>query len=95
MDSHPVLSSTDIDSRKQFLEDLKTLSKAEYEEVFRIIHRHPVEFTENSNGVFFDLMLLSNEVFAKLTTYMVLCQEQRKNDDLRTKELGVLRQEIQ
>jgi hypothetical protein len=93
MDSTPpTLSQTDIEHRKQFLEDLKLLAKAEYEEMFRII-RHDVDYSENSNGVFFDLMLVSNEIFTKLTSYMELCREQRKNEDQRTQELDVLRKE--
>lgn len=89
----PTFSQVDLEQRKQFLDDLKLLAKAEHEEVFRIISRHTVEYSENSNGVFFDLMLVSNTIFSKLVAYMDLCKEQRKNEDIRTQEMNVLRQE--
>ena len=89
----PTFSQLDLEQRKQFLDDLKLLAKAEHEEVFRIISRHNVEYSENSNGVFFDLMLVGNDVFSKLVAYMELCKEQRKSEDIRTQEMNVLRQE--
>ena len=41
--------------KKLFLEELKTLTTDQYYEIFRIIKRNDVEYSENSNGVFFDL----------------------------------------
>lgn len=89
----PTLSAADYEQRKQFLEDLKILDKSEYEEVYRLIHRDGIEYTENSNGVFFDLTLIANDTFEKLVQFMELCKTQRKNEEVRVQELNVLRQE--
>ena len=89
----PTLSAADYEARKQFLEDLKLLDKNEYEEVYRLIHRDGVDYTENSNGVFFDLTMLSNTTFLKLTQFMELCKAQRKSEEARVQELNHLRQE--
>ncbi len=89
----PTLSTEEYEQRKQFLEDLKQLEKSEYEEIYRLIHRDGVEYTENSNGVFFDLTHLSKDTFLKLWAFMELCKTQRKNEETRVKELNDLRQE--
>jgi hypothetical protein len=51
-------SKIEYDAKKKFLEDIKHLEKSDYQEIFRIIKLNNVEFTENSNGIFFDLMHL-------------------------------------
>lgn len=89
----PTLSASEYEQRKQLLEDLKMLDKSEYEEVYRLIHRDGVEYTENSNGVFFDLTLITTEIFTKLAQFMELCKAQRKNEAARVQELNTFRQE--
>lgn len=89
----PTLSTSEYEQRKQLLEDLKMLDKSEYEEVYRLIHRDGVEYTENSNGVFFDLTLIAIDTFTKLAQFMELCKAQRKNEAARVQELNTFRQE--
>jgi hypothetical protein len=84
---------TDYEQRKLFLDDLKLLEKDEYEEIFRILKRNNVAYSENSNGIFFDLSQLSTEVFTALETFMVLCKKQRMNETERTTEMDALRVE--
>ena len=81
-----------LDNKKQFLEELKVLTNDEYGEIFRIIKNNNVEYSENSNGIFFDLTILVDEVFVKLTKFMELCLATRKDEALRTKEIDTLRQ---
>jgi hypothetical protein len=79
------LSDAEYESRKKFLAEMKTLSKMESVKMFEILKEHKVEFSENSNGVFFDLMKLSKEAFQDLQTYMDFCKtvqgEQRIRDE--------------
>jgi hypothetical protein len=93
MDSSPNTTKSDYEAKKQFLEDLKGLSKTEHEEIFRILKRNQVEYTENSNGVFFDLQTVSSDIFDQLLKFMALCSDQRISEEVRTNELNVLRQE--
>jgi hypothetical protein len=86
-------SKSEYELRKQMLEEFKQLSKDEYKEIFRIIKEHNVEFTENSNGIFFDLNLLSAETFADLVKFMKLCKDQRANEESRKTEMDTLRME--
>jgi hypothetical protein len=79
----------DYEQRRQVLDDIKNqgLTKEEYEELFRIIKRSNVEYSENSNGVFFDLSIVPDEVLEKIISFLELCKEQRKSEEVRTHEL--------
>lgn len=90
--SSPTSSKNEYEAKKQFLEDLKQLSKTEHEEIFRIIKRNHVDYTENSNGVFFDLQNVSTDIFIQLQKFMELCSTQRANEESRNIELNTLRQ---
>jgi len=85
------LTNTDYDKRKQFLEDLKKLVKSEQEEIFRIIKRSKVEYSENSNGIFFDVLKLSKETFDKIQEFMNFCKENRIDFSKREKEMTDLK----
>ena len=48
-------NSDNYEKRKQLLEELKLLSKIEQEGIFRILKTTNSSFSENSNGIFFDI----------------------------------------
>lgn len=81
------LTNEEYDARKHFLDDLKTLSKTESVKIFEVLKRNNVEYSENSNGVFFDLVKISKETFQDLLVYMEFCrtvraeQVSRDNDE--------------
>jgi NTP pyrophosphatase (non-canonical NTP hydrolase) len=91
--ANTVATKQSYETKKQLLEEIKLLSKEECEEVFRIIKRNHVEYTENSNGVFFDLTQCSNEVCLDLEKLLELSKTQRKNEEQRSQALETLRQE--
>lgn len=76
------------DQRKQFFDNLKTLVKSEYEQIFRILKNHKQEYTENSNGIFFDCCLLSDNCFAEMQNYMEFCLQTRRDDRDRSSVLA-------
>jgi len=79
------------EKRKQFLEEVKALDKEEYQEIFRIIKKSSVEFSENSNGVFFDLNQVTDEIFQKLESFMDYCKTQRSEEKKRSEEIKNIR----
>lgn len=91
MSAAPTLSKEEYEQRKQILEDFKLLDKEEYQEIFRIIKRNDVPYTENSNGVHFDLCLTTQETILQISKFLELCKTQRLNAEERTKELDTLR----
>ena len=81
------LTNEEYEERKRFLEELKQLVVSEQEEIFRILKRGLCEYSENSNGVFFDVSRLPAEIFQEMKKFLVFCQENRKNFEERDREM--------
>ena len=81
------------DERKAFLEQLSILSRSELEEIFRIIRRANDIYSENTNGIFFDVSALKKETFIKLNQFMNYCIQNRSEQDQRTHEMNAIRDE--
>jgi hypothetical protein len=77
--------------RKRSLEELKNLVKSEQAQVFRILKKFNVEYTENSSGVLFDMTKLSKEAFLELQNFLSFCQDNRKNFETRDREMETSR----
>jgi hypothetical protein len=79
----------EYEKRKQVLNDIKNqgLTKEEYEELFRIVKRNNIEYSENSNGIFFDLNAVPDTVIEKIIGFLQFCKEQRKSEEVRTHDL--------
>lgn len=80
------MDAQDYEERKQFLEDIKHLVKSEQEAIYRIIKTEKGDFTENSNGIFFDVSKLSLPLFRKLKEYMEFCRKNRDEFTQREEE---------
>lgn len=83
----------DQEDRRRFAENLPLLSKSEYEHMFRILKTEGAEFTENSNGIFFNIWDLPQECFNKLNEYMRYCMLVRQEDEMRNKEIESLKKQ--
>jgi len=81
-----VLTNEEYEIRKKFLEDLKILSKTEHEHIFELLKTDTSDYSENSNGVFFDISKISKETFLKLHTYMNFCMEVRREQASRDED---------
>ena len=77
------ITDTEYEDRKKFLADLKGLSKTESVKMFEILKRHKIEYSENSNGIFFDLMKVSKEPFDELLAYMEFCRTVQNDQKIR------------
>jgi len=60
----------EYERRKLFLEALKKLHTSEYIDIVRILKQEKVEYSENTNGIFFDVAKLSQETFNALELFM-------------------------
>lgn len=83
--------ATTYEERKKVFENLKVLVKPEQEEIFRIIRKTKENYTENSNGIFFDLSMISDEAFNQIKEYINFCLKTRQDDAVRLKELETIR----
>ncbi len=77
--------------RKKCLEELKKLVKSEQAQIFRILKKHKVEFTENSSGILFDLLKVSKEAFEDIQAFLSFCQDNRSNFEERDREMEISR----
>ena len=89
------LSKEEYERRKTMLDEFKHLSKPEYEELFRILKIEHVQYTENSNGIHFDLGGVPTEVVEKLQAFLQLVRQHAKEDAERTKAMDNLRHETE
>ena len=74
------------DKRKDFLETIKILNKTEQEELFRILKRNLSIYTENSNGIFFDVTKLNDATFEQMIQFVEFCKKNRQEFQHREEE---------
>ena len=84
-------TNEEYEDRKKVLQDLKTLVKSEQEQIFLILKRYRLEFSENSNGVFFDLMRVPKEPFEEIKKFLAFCQTNRNDFEARDKQMETSR----
>ncbi len=77
MSSTP-LSNEEYEDRRAFLEELKRFSKTEQLKVLELLRAGKEDYSENSNGVFFDVAKVSSATFAKLQEYRTYCRTVRE-----------------
>lgn len=77
---------------------IKTLSTAQYEELFKILQNNKCEYTVNNNGIFLNLSWINSGILDKIELFINFCNESKKeldryeeickhlNDDLRHEE---------
>lgn len=82
------------EQRRILHENLKQLVKSEYEQVFRILKKHDEPYTENGNGIFFDVTNISMETYTDIRKFLDFCIENRSKEQERISELANLRTEV-
>ena len=80
-----VLNPEEYERRREFLDSLKGLTKAEYIEIVRILQKHEVSFSENANGIFFNVGMLEQKAFDALIQFLNFTQSNRR--DLAEREM--------
>lgn len=88
------LTREEYERRSVFIHSLKTLSKAEKEQIFRILKQNDETFSENSNGIFFDVAQLKATTFEKLQVLVNLSLVKKNEQDERVKQMEKLREEV-
>jgi hypothetical protein len=83
--------TTTYEDRKEMFELMKMLVKPEQEEIYRIIRRFKETYTENSNGIFFDLSSLSDQAYSSIKEYLEFCLKTRQEMNVRIEEMERIR----
>jgi hypothetical protein len=79
------LTNDEYEKRKLFCKEIEQLSRPELEELYRILRKENGEFSENSNGIFFDVSSLPASVFDALWKFVEFCKSNAKDLEERTK----------
>lgn len=87
-----IMDIKEYERRKAFLEALKKLHTSEYIDIVRILKQENVEYSENTNGIFFDVAKLSQETFDTLDKFMVFVNMNRKNLAERERQINELQE---
>jgi hypothetical protein len=82
----------DYEQRKEFCKDIANLSRPELEEIYRILRREGGDFSENSNGIFFNVGTLPAPVFEALWKFLQFCKTNANNLEQRNKIIGTMSQ---
>ena len=80
----------DYEKRKEFSKEMNTLSRPELEELYRILRREGGSFSENSNGIFFDVASLPASGFEALWKFLDFCKSNAKDLEERSKIIGTM-----
>lgn len=59
--------------KKQLRDKINKLSQTEHEEIFKILKKNDISFTQNKNGVFFDISLLSDKIAIEVEEFVDFC----------------------
>ena len=73
-----LLPAEEYERRKKFLDGLKALTRAENIEILRILKKHDFAYSENQNGVFFNVGLLTQEAFDALELFLHFTNSNKK-----------------
>lgn len=84
----PVKRMKEIQSKIQEMDDDN--QKA----ILRIIQEDNVMYTENSNGIFFDIMTLQKDTLEKITKLIDFCENCNKYLNEREKEQTIIKKDI-
>lgn len=86
-----MLSNEEYEERKKVLNELKKLVKSEQEQIFFILKKYKLDFSENSNGIFFDMSRVSKEPFDEMKKFLTFCQTNRKDFEDRDRQMETSR----
>ena len=79
MSAPGLLAPEEYELRKKFLDGLKLLTRAENIEIVRILQKHEAVFSENLNGIFFNVVALPQTTFDALELFISFTQSNRRD----------------
>lgn len=80
----------EYERRRVFLDSLKKLHTSEYVDIVRILKQEEVVYSENTNGIFFDVAQLAQKTFDALEKYMNFVHKNREELSIREQLMNEL-----
>ena len=76
--SAATLTAEEYELRKALLTEITRISRIEHLEIYRILKDSETEYSENHNGVFFDVCKLPAETYTKMKEFLDFCKKNRE-----------------
>ena len=80
---------------KKMRDQIGKLSKEGSIEIFKIIRQNDEKYSENNNGILFDMTKLDNKTLQIIDTFLVYNNENKKNLDLEENKRNILKSNIE
>lgn len=74
--------------KKQLLEKINRLSPTEHEEIFKMMKQKQIPFTQNKNGIFFNLSIVTNEMLHQIESFVDFCIKNKQALDEYDKKIN-------
>ena len=68
----------EYERRKDWLSAIANLSRSEYIEIVRMLKKHGEEYSENNNGIFFNVASVKQETFDALQLFLEFTIQNKK-----------------
>jgi hypothetical protein len=65
--------------RNKIIENIKNLNLFEHQEIFKIIRKDNIKYSENSNGVFINMNKLSDNTIYEIDRFITYCNTNKNN----------------
>jgi hypothetical protein len=78
------MDTTEYSRREKFLNALRQLGEPEFLEILRLLQKKNIHYSENANGVFFDVVALDQDTFNELEQFIEFVRKNR--DELLERE---------
>ena len=65
--------------KKKIIENIKNLNLFEHQEIFKIIRKDNIKYSENSNGVFVNMNKLSDNTIFEIDRFITYCNTNKTN----------------
>ena len=64
--------------KKNILENIRELNSFEHQEIFKIVRKHNIKYSENSNGVFINMNKLSKRTINEIDKFIKYCNRNKQ-----------------
>jgi len=83
-----------INDKKNLIKDIEYLSKVEHIEIFKIIQKNKIKYTQNDNGIFINLSMLDNNMVGEIQNFVNFCIDNKKTLDKKEEIINIEKNKI-
>jgi hypothetical protein len=74
--------------KKQLLNEINKLNATAHEEIYKILKSNGISFTQNKNGVFFNMSIVPNDILYQVEQFVIYCLNNKQELDEYDKKIN-------